>query len=142
MSSSNFADPFRPRYAVDVQLMDANGNPDGNTPVYSAVPLPVPMAGHDSGLFQFPALGTLVEMGFTGGRPDKPFIRGSHPDSTSLPDLKPREQLQQQREEVSQRVTQARDWERKTDQTIREDSMSREVTADTENASWSRGKRG
>ncbi|EPL8561587.1 hypothetical protein OKB67_003089 [Klebsiella oxytoca] len=132
VSSGNFADPFRPRYAVDVQLLDANGNPDGSTPVYSAVPLPVPMAGHDSGLFQFPALGTLVEMGFTGGRPDKPFIRGSHPDGTSLPDLKPGEQLQQQREEVSQRVTQAGDWERKTDQSIREDSMSREVTADTE----------
>ena len=132
VSSGNFADPFRPRYAVDVQLLDANGNPDGSTPVYSAVPLPVPMAGNDSGLFQFPALGTLVEIGFTGGRPDKPFIRGSHADGTSLPDLKPGEQLQQQREEVSQRVTQAGDWVRKTDQSIREDSMSREVTADTE----------
>ncbi|HEC2576555.1 TPA: hypothetical protein R2K49_004512 [Raoultella ornithinolytica] len=132
VSSGNFADPFRPRYAVDVQLLDTNGNPDGSTPVYSAVPLPVPMAGNDSGLFQFPALGTLVEMGFIGGRPDKPFIRGSHPDGTSLPDLLPGEQLQQQREEVSQRVTQAGDWERKTDQTIREASMSREVTADTE----------
>lgn len=132
VSSGNFADPFRPRYAVDVQLLDANGNPDGNTPVYSAVPLPVPMAGNDSGLFQFPAQGTVVEIGFTGGRPDKPFIRGTHPDGTSLPDIKPGEQLQQQREEVSQRVTQAGDWERKTDQTIRENSMAREITADTE----------
>ncbi len=132
VSSGNFADPFRPRYAVDVQLLDADGGNDGKTPVYSAVPLPVPMAGHDSGLFQFPALGTLVEVGFTGGRPDKPFIRGSHPDGTSLPDLKPGEQLQQQRAEVSQRVTQAGDWERKTDQVIRDSSMAREVTADTE----------
>ncbi|HBM3076837.1 TPA: hypothetical protein O4E86_000877 [Klebsiella oxytoca] len=132
VSSGNFADPFRPRYAVDVQLLDANGNPDGSTPVYSAVPLPVPMAGNDSGLFQFPAQGTVVEIGFTGGRPDKPFIRGTHPDGTSLPDIKPGEQLQQQRDEVSQRVTQAGDWERKTDQTIRENSMAREITADTE----------
>lgn len=132
VSSGNFADPFRPRYAVDVQLLDANGNPDGNTPVYSAVSLPVPMAGNDSGLFQFPAQGTMVEIGFTGGRPDKPFIRGTHPDGTSLPDIKPGEQLQQQREEVSQRVTQAGDWVRKTDQTIRENSMAREITADTE----------
>lgn len=132
VSSGNFADPFRPRYAVDVQLLDANGNPDGSTPVYSAVPLPVPMAGNDSGLFQFPAQGTMVEICFTGGRPDKPFIRGTHPDGTSLPDIKPGEQLQQQREEVSQRVTQAGDWERKTDQTIRDNSMAREITADTE----------
>lgn len=132
VTSGNFADPFRPRYAVDVQLLDADGKPDNNTPVYSAVPLPVPMAGNDSGLFQFPPEGTLVEVGFTGGRADKPFIRQTVADGTSLPDVKPGEQLQQQREEVSQRVTQAGDWERKTDQAIRETSMSREVTADQE----------
>lgn len=132
VSSGNFADPFRPRYAVDVQLLDANGNPDGSTPVYSAVPLPVPMAGNDSGLFQFPPEGTLVEVGFTGGRPDKPFVRQTVADGTSLPDVKPGEQLQQQRAEVSQRVTQGGDWERQTDQTIRETSMTRSVTADTE----------
>lgn len=37
--------------------------------------MPVPMAGNDSGTFQFPPEGTLVEVGFTGGRPDKPFTR-------------------------------------------------------------------
>lgn len=132
VASGNFADPFRPRYAVDVQLLDANGNPDGNTPIYSAVPLPVPMAGNDSGMFQFPHEGTKVEIGFTDGRPDKPFIRQSVPEGTSLPDVKPGEQLQQQREGVSQRVTQAGDWERQTDQVIRETSMSRDVKADTE----------
>ncbi len=131
-SSGNFADPFRPRYAVDVQLLDADGNPDNNTPVYSAVPLPVPMAGNDSGMFQFPPEGTLVEVGFTGGRPDKPFVRQTVPDGTSLPDVKPGEQLQQQRAEVSQRVTQGGDWERQTDQAIRETSMSRSVKADSE----------
>lgn len=49
-----------------------------------------------------------------------------------VPDVKPGEQLQQQHEEVSQRVTQAGDWVRKTDQTISESSMSRVVTADEE----------
>ncbi|EAY7625720.1 hypothetical protein APR83_22695 [Salmonella enterica] len=132
VKSGNFADPFRPRYAVDVQLLDADGNPDNQTPVYSAVPLPVPMAGNDSGMFQFPPEGTLVEVAFTGGRPDKPFIRQTLPDGTSLPDIKPGEQLQQQRAEVSQRVTQAGDWERQTDQTISETSMARTVKADTE----------
>ncbi len=82
------------------QLLDADGNPDNQTPVYSAVPLPVPMAGNDSGMFQFPPEGTLVEVAFTGGRPDKPFIRQTLPDGTSLPDIKPGEQLQQQRAEV------------------------------------------
>ena len=132
VSSGNFADPFRPRYAVDVQLLDADGKPDSTTPVYSAVPLPVPMAGNDAGMFQFPPEGTLVEVGFTGGRPDKPFVRQTMAEGTSLPDVKPGEQLQQQRDGVSQRVTQGGDWERQTDQAIRETSMSRTVTADTE----------
>ncbi|HGL6841388.1 TPA: hypothetical protein ACKFTL_004035 [Citrobacter koseri] len=132
VKSGNFSDPFRPRYAVDVQLLDADGNPDKNTPVYSAVPLPVPMAGNDSGMFQFPPEGTLVEIAFTGGRPDKPFVRQTVPDGTSLPDIQPGEQLQQQRAEVSQRVTQAGDWVRQTDQTISETSMARVVKADSE----------
>jgi len=132
VSSGNFADPFRPRYAVNVQLLDADGQPDKQTPVYSAVPLPVPMAGNDSGMYQFPPEGTLVEVGFTGGRPDKPFIRQTVPEGNSLPDIKPGEQLQQQRAEVSQRVTQAGDWVRQTDQTICEASMARTIKADTE----------
>lgn len=132
VKSGNFSDPFRPRYAVDVQLLDADGKPDAQTPVYSAVPLPVPMAGNDSGMYQFPPEGTLVEVAFTDGRPDKPFIRQTVPDGTSLPDIKPGEQLQQQRAEVSQRVTQAGDWVRQTDQTISETSMARTVKADME----------
>lgn len=132
VTSGDFADPFRPRYAVNVQLLDADGNPDKNTPEYPAVPLPVPGAGNDSGTFQFPPEGTLVEIGFTGGRPDKPFVRQTMPEGNSLPDVKPGEQLQQQREEVSQRITQGGDWVRKTDQTISESSMSRVVEADDE----------
>ncbi len=43
------------------------------------------------------------------------------------------EQLQQQRQEVSQRVTQDGTWHRQTDQKIIEESMHREVKNDTEN---------
>lgn len=132
VASGNIADPFRPRYAVDLQLLDANGKPAAGTPVYPAVPLPVPMAGNESGMFQFPPPGTLVEVAFTDGRPDKPFIRQTLAQGNSLPDIKPGEQLQQQRDGVSQRITVAGDWERQTDQAIRETSMSRVITADDE----------
>ncbi|EJF5113288.1 hypothetical protein M8R69_002923, partial [Salmonella enterica] len=128
----NIADPFRPRYAVDLQLLDEDGKPAANTPVYSAVPLPVPMAGSESGMFQFPPPGTLVEVGFAEGRQDKPFVRQIMAEGHNLPAVKPGEQLQQQRDGVSQRVTVAGDWERQTDQTIRENSMTREVTTDEE----------
>ncbi|KGA39928.1 protein phage [Pectobacterium odoriferum] len=132
VTSGDIADPFRPRYAVDVQLLDADGNPAKDTPIYPAVPLPVPMAGGESGMFQFPPAGTLVEIGFTEGRPDKPFVRQTLAQGHSLPDVKPGEQLQQQRAEVSQRVTVAGDWVRQTDQAINESSMRRIVTADDE----------
>ena len=132
VSNGNIADPFRPRYAVDLQLLDADGNPAKDTPLYPAVPLPLPMAGGESGMFQFPPPGTLVEVGFNGGRADKPFVRQTLAQGNSLPAVKPGEQLQQQRDGVSQRVTVAGDWERQTDQVIRETSMSRVVTADDE----------
>lgn len=132
VSSGNVADPYRPRYAVDLQLLDEDGKPAANTPVYSAVPLPVPMAGSESGMFQFPPSGTMVEIGFVGGRQDKPFIRQTMAEGQSLPAVKPGEQLQQQRDGVSQRVTVAGDWERQTDQAIRENSMTRTITADDE----------
>ncbi|MEX0445963.1 hypothetical protein [Xenorhabdus sp. SGI246] len=129
--SGDISDPFRPRYAVDVQLLDDNGK-DAAVPVYRAVPLPLPMAGSESGLFQYPPVGTVVEIAFEGGRPDKPFIRQTLSQGNTLPDIKPGEQLQKQRAEVSQRVTQEGSWIRQTDQTINESSMHREIKADTE----------
>ncbi len=74
----------------------------------------------------------IVEIAFEGGRPDKPFIRQTLSQGNTLPDIKPGEQLQQQRAEVSQRVTQEGSWIRQTDQTIDESSMYREVRTDTE----------
>ncbi|PHM48563.1 hypothetical protein [Xenorhabdus miraniensis] len=130
-ASGDISDPFRPRYAVDVQLLDADGK-DAAAPVYRAVPLPLPMAGGESGMFQYPPIGTVVEIAFEGGRPDKPFIRQTLSQGNTLPDIKPGEQLQQQRAEVSQRVTQEGSWIRQTDQTINESSMHRVVKADTE----------
>ncbi|MCW6546082.1 hypothetical protein NE897_10350, partial [Yersinia ruckeri] len=132
VASGDLSDPFRPRYGVNLQLLDDDGQPAADTPIYPAVPLPLPMAGAESGMFQFPPPGTLVEVGFTGGRPDKPFVRQTLSQGNTLPDIKPGEQLQQQRDGVSQRVTVAGDWERKTDQVIREESMSRVITADDE----------
>lgn len=126
------SDPFRPRYAVNVQLLDENGNAAG-TQEYNAVPLPIPMAGSEGGMFQFPPEGTLVEIGFADGRPDKPMIRQILSEGLSLPAVKPGEQLQQQRAGVSQRVTVDGSWQRDTDQVIEETSSRRSVTSDEEN---------
>lgn len=130
-TAGDISDPFRPKYAVDVQMVDADGN--DVAPVYQAVPLPLPMAGNESGMFQYPPVGSMVEIAFENGRADKPFIRQVLSHGNTLPDIKPGEQLQQQRQEVSQRVTQDGTWHRQTDQKIIEESMHREVKTDTEN---------
>lgn len=131
VSAGDISDPFRPKYAVDVQLLDGDGN-ESAAPAYKAVPLPLPMAGGESGMFQFPPEGTLVEIAFEGGRPDKPFIRQTLSQNNTLPDIQPGEQLQQQRKEVFQRVMQDGSWNRETDQTISEASMIRTIKADKE----------
>ncbi|HCT6309562.1 type VI secretion system Vgr family protein [Proteus terrae] len=130
-TAGDISDSFRPKYAVDVQMIDADGN--DVAPVYQAVPLPLPMAGNESGMFQYPPVGSMVEIAFENGRADKPFIRQVLSHGNTLPDIKPGEQLQQQRQEVSQRVTQDGTWHRQTDQKIIEESMHREVKTDTEN---------
>ncbi|WP_196797002.1 hypothetical protein [Edwardsiella ictaluri] len=131
-SLGDVADPFRPKYAVDLQLLDEQGNDLPDTPVYAAVPLPVPMAGPEAGLLAYPPEGTLVEVAFVEGRPDKPMVRQLIPQGHSLPDIKPGEQLQQQRAEVFQRVGQDGSWHRETDQVIREASAQRDITSDSE----------
>lgn len=128
----DMSDPFRPRYAVNVQLLDGDGN-DSATPELIAVPLPVPLAGAEGGIYQYPEEGTLVELGFIDGRQDKPVIHQTLQDGQSLPAISPGEQLQQFRAGVSQRVTKDGSWQRETDQVIQETSRERTVTSDTEN---------
>ena len=111
------ADPFRPRYAVDVKLLDENMQRDEKVPVYRSIPLPVNMSGHESGLLAYPLEGTLVEIAFAYGRNDRPIIRGIYGRDCALPTIEAGEQLQQQRQEVSRRVDAAGNTTEQTDQT-------------------------
>lgn len=111
-------DPFRPRYAVDVQQLNEDGKPDEAVPVFMAVPLPVLFGGPEQGQFQYPVEGTLVELGFAFGRADQPFIRTILGTGWSLPDIQPGEQLTQQRAEVYQRTDVAGNHTVATDQVI------------------------
>lgn len=67
------------------------------------VMLPPPMAGQNLDMFPIPPVGTLVDVAFTEGRPDKPFIRQTLAQGNRLPDVKPVDQSQPQREAVCQR---------------------------------------
>ncbi len=121
---------FRPRYAVDIEILTADMEPDPAYPVYPAVPLPVSCgAGQESGTFAYPEPGALVVVGFAYGRPDHPVIRQVYPLGVSLPGVAPREWLAQQSPTVFQRADAGGNWTRTTDATITDDSVSRIVRA-------------
>ncbi|MFB2889304.1 hypothetical protein ACEUC2_07140 [Aeromonas veronii] len=123
-------DPFRPRYAVDVQLLAEDGQPDKATPLYRAVPLPVMFGGLEQGLLQFPIEGSIVELGFAFGRADRPFIRTVLGTGWPLPDIAPGEQLQQQRAEVFSRTDTVGNQSRHTDRSQHDKAMRMHREAD------------
>ncbi|WP_429179925.1 hypothetical protein [Aeromonas salmonicida] len=122
-SAGQLNDPFRPRYAVDVQLLGEDGRPDKAALLYRAVPLPVQFGGQEQGLLQFPTEGTLVELGFAFGRADRPFIRTVLGSGWALPDITPGEQLQQQRAEVFSRTDAVGNLCRHTDRRLHDRAL-------------------
>ncbi|WP_394143787.1 hypothetical protein [Vibrio atypicus] len=108
--------PFRPRYAVDVQLLDENGNTDSEVPLYKAVPLPTVIGGAEQGQFATPTEGTIVEIAFAYGRSDRPFIRTILGDGWSLPQCEPEELLTLQRHEVFEKTDSVGNQTQSTDQ--------------------------
>ncbi len=112
------SDPFYPRYAVDVQLLDENGTAT-KSKVLQAVPLPLPGAGNKAGRLEPPAINSIVEIGFAYGRPDKPFIRTVLPFGWDLPAIKKGESRVQTREGVYQHIDDTGNFENKTDESMK-----------------------
>lgn len=131
-TGGDISDPFRPKYAVELQLLDENGNEDKTVPIYPAVPLPVTSTASQGGDFAFPEVGTLVEVGFAYGRSDKPFIRTMLAQGKTVPSVAIGEQLKQQRPEVFERTDAAGNKTRETDQRITDRSFERVIECDQE----------
>lgn len=132
-NAGDISDPFRPKYAVDIQLLDENGNDDKETPIFPAVPLPVTSTASQGGDFAFPEIGTIVEIGFMYGRSDMPVIRNFFPTGKTIPNVGIGEMLRQQRPEVFERIDAVGNRLIETDQTISEKSYHRQIQADSEN---------
>lgn len=131
-NAGDISDPFRPKYAVDIQLLDEHGNNDGTIPVYPAVPLPITSPASQGGDFAYPEVGTVVEIGFVNGRSDKPIVRNFFAHGKTIPSVAPNEMLRQQRPEVFERTDAAGNMYKQTDQAINEKSFSRNVETDSE----------
>lgn len=129
LAQAGLCDEYRPRYAVDVQVLDADGEPDSQTPLLAGVPLPIPAGGNEQGFFGFPEEGTLVVISFAYGLPHKPFILQILPHDLTLPPLARGDQLWQHSDHVNQRADAHGNWLRQTDQGIHDRSSERAIEA-------------
>lgn len=126
-AGAGICDDFRPRFAVDVEVLGQDGEPDESLPLLAGVPLPMPMGGDEMGFFAFPAEGTTVVLGFAYGLPHKPFIQTILPHGLSLPKVPKQEQVWQHNDASQQRAEADGSWLRTTDGRIRDVSSEREV---------------
>lgn len=126
-AGATICDDFRPRFAVDLQILDEQGEPDTTMPTLAGVPLPVPTGGDEMGFFSFPEEGTSVVVSFAQGLPHKPFIQCILPHGLSLPRLPKGDQVWQHSEAAQQRVEADGSWTRQTDGAITDKSTERQV---------------
>ena len=126
-ASAGICDDFRPRFAVDLELLDENDEPDPELPVLAGVPLPLSVGGDEMGFLGFPEEGTRVVVCFAYGLPNKPYVQTILPHGLSLPKVPKGDQVWQHSEAVQQRVDADGNWSRQTDGRIRDKSIDREV---------------
>lgn len=125
--AAGLCDDFRPRYAVDLEVLGPDGEADPELPHLLGVALPVFGGGTERGFYAFPEEGTVVVVSFAYGMPNKPFILQILPHGLSLPQVPKGDQVWQHSEAVQQRVDAEGNWLRVTDATITDRASERRV---------------
>ncbi|MEJ1226555.1 hypothetical protein V9K90_12235 [Pseudomonas sp. CCNWLW56] len=128
-AGAGICDDFRPRYAVDIEVLGPDGEPDPQLPQLTGVPLPLPTGGEEMGIYAFPEEGTQVVVCFAYGLPNKPYIQTILPHGLSMPKVPKGDQVWQHSEAVQQRVDADGNWLRQTDGKIQDKAIEREVEA-------------
>lgn len=128
-ADAGLCDDFRPRYAVDIEVLGADDEPDPAMPLLTGVPLPLPTGGEEMGIYAFPEEGTRVVVCFAYGLPNKPYIQSILPHGLSMPKVPKGDQVWQHSEVAQQRVDADGNWLRQTDGKIRDQAIEREVEA-------------
>ena len=126
---AGICDDFRPRYAVDIEVLGPDGEPDPQLPQLAGVPLPLPTGGEEMGMYAFPEEGTQVVVCFAYGLPNKPYIQTILPHGLSMPKVPKGDQVWQHSEAAQQRVDADGNWLRQTDGKIQDKAIEREVEA-------------
>lgn len=128
-AGAGICDDFRPRYAVDIEVLGPDGEPDSKLPILAGVPLPLPTGGEEMGIYAFPEEGTQVVVCFAYGLPHKPYIQTILPHGLSMPSVPKGDQVWQHSEACQQRVDADGNWLRQTDGKIVDKAIEREVEA-------------
>ncbi|PXX73315.1 hypothetical protein SAMN05660489_02070 [Pseudomonas sp. LAMO17WK12:I10] len=128
-TAAGICDDFRPRYAVDIQVLGPDGEPDTSLPILAGVPLPLPTGGEEMGIYAFPEENTTVVVFFAYGLPHKPYIQTILPHGLSMPRVPKGDQVWQHSEACQQRVDADGNWLRQTDGKIQDKAIEREVEA-------------
>lgn len=128
-ADAGLCDGFRPRYAVDIEVLGPDDEPDPAMPPLTGVPLPLPTGGEEMGIYAFPEEGTRVVVCFAYGLPNKPYIQSILPHGLSMPKVPRGDQVWQHSEAAQQRVDADGNWLRQTDGKIRDQAIEREVEA-------------
>ncbi len=126
-ASAGICDDFRPRFAVDLELLGPDDEPDPELPMLAGVPLPMSVGGDEMGFFGFPEEGTQVVVCFAYGLPSKPYVQTILPHGLSLPKVPKGDLVWQHSEAAQQRVDTDGNWLRQTEGRIRDKSIDREV---------------
>lgn len=128
-ADAGLCDDFRPRYAVDIEVLGPDDEPDPALPPLTGVPLPLPTGGEEMGIYAFPEEGTRVVVCFAYGLPNKPYIQSILPHGLSMPKVPKGDQVWQHSEAAQQRVDADGNWLRQTEGKIRDQAIEREVEA-------------
>jgi hypothetical protein len=118
-------DNYRPRFAVDLVLLD---NEYKSTDIFlDAVPVAIMGGGGERGFFALPQKGTLVEVAWLNGLPERPFVRSVLGDRQALPWIDEHTMAWQQDESVKQTVDNSGNWIRETYADIKDKSHTHEI---------------
>ncbi len=128
-NEGDVSEAFRPRYAVDVQILTEQGKVNPAFPTFYDVMLSLPVAGHEMGQFAYPEIGSWVELAFAYGSPNRPFIRSVLPHNLTLPSVEQGEQRWQHNPESFMRMDKDGNHDRITDLTITDISLNRVIEA-------------
>lgn len=126
-ADAGICDDFRPRFAVDLELLGPDDEPDPELPMLAGVPLPMSVGGDEMGFLGFPEEGTRVVVCFAYGLPSKPYVQTILPHGLSLPKVPKGDLVWQHSEDAQQRVDADGNWLRQTEGRIRDKSIDREI---------------